>query len=116
MIDITLSTVELYKVQAHNYIHCDSILSNGEAVKWARETDDLSLYWFPESEDVVVCNRTIVCADTPGNAHSNDFFSSTYANFARILTKAKEIAFGLTSNTCKKANAVGMGYHHVYIY
>lgn len=110
VIDITLSTVKLYKVQAHNYIHCDSILSNGEAIRWARNTDELSFYWFPESNDVVVSNRTIVCADTPGNAQSNDYWSSTYANFARILTKAKETFFELTSSTCTKANAVGMCY------
>lgn len=97
----------MYKVNAHNYIECDDVLSNGEAINWARKTDELSLYWFPQSKEVVVSNRTIVCADTPGNARSNDFLSSTYANFARIFAKAKEIAFGLTSNTCAKANAVG---------
>lgn len=108
LVDVTLRTVKLYKVLAHNYIASDDILSNGVAIKWARKSDELSLYWFPESEDVVVCNRTIVCADEPGNARSNDFLSSTYANFARIFAKAKEIAFGLTSNTCAEANAVGM--------
>lgn len=106
-VDITLRTVELYKVKAHNYIECDDILTNGKAIKWAKTTDELSLYWFPSSEKVVVSNRTKVCGKTPGNARSNDCLSSTYANFARIFFKAKETAFSLTSNICAKANAVG---------
>lgn len=115
LVDVTLRTVPLYKVRAHNYIECDDVLSNGEAVEWARNIDELSLYWFPESAEVVVSNRTIVRADTPGNARSNDFLSSTYANFARVLAKSLETAFSLTSRTCTKANAVGRDHNEYFV-
>lgn len=111
VVDVTLRTVKLYKVRVHNYKVNDNVLCNGEAIKWAKETDELLLYWYPQSEEVVVSNKTIVSADTPGNARSNDNLSTIYANFARIFAKAKEIAFSLTSNTCAKANVVGMCRH-----
>ncbi len=102
-----MRTVKLYKVEANNYIECEDILLNGKAIEWARIADELSIYWFPSSKDVVVSNRTFVCDKTPGNAYSNDFLSSIYANFAKAFNKAKETAFSLTSNTCSNANAVG---------
>ncbi|XP_037045984.1 probable L-gulonolactone oxidase 4 [Bradysia coprophila] len=111
-VDITLRTVKLYKLQAHNYIEGDDILFNDKAIKWARNTDELTLFWFPSSEEVVVSNRTIVCDETPGNARSNDLLSSVYANFAKIFFKAKETAFKLTSNICAEANAGGYEILH----
>lgn len=111
IVDVTLRTVELYKTKAHNYIACDDILTNGVAINWAKETDELLLFWFPGTKEVIVSNRTFVCKDEPGHASSNEYLSSTYADFARVSAKAKEIAFSLTDNTCEEANSLGIVHH-----
>lgn len=112
-VDVTLSTVKLYKLRANNYIEFDDILLNGRAIGMARNTKEVSLYWFPSSEQVVVSKRSYVRGNTPGDAYSNDYLSNIYARFARIFYKAKETAFNLTSSDCEKANVVGKNHHCV---
>lgn len=107
MIDITLYTVPLYKTLAHNYAVPDDVLTNGVAKNWAKTTDQISFYWFPAFKEVIVANWTIVNAETPGNAWTNDHVPPTYDNFNVLTTFLKEIVFGLTSSTCALANALG---------
>lgn len=106
--DITLFTVPLYKVLAHNYIVSDEVLTNGAALKWAKTADQITLHWFPAFKEVVVANLTFVDVNTPGNAWTNAIVPPTYDNFNLIGSIAKEIAFGLTSSTCAAASTVGM--------
>lgn len=112
--DVTLNTAELYKVLAHNRVVSDDILTSGEVIQMAQNTDQLSLYWFPTFNEVVIANWTIVDANTPGTDTTNDHVPSTYDNFSLIATLIKEIAFSLTESTCAAANTVGMFYneHH----
>lgn len=106
--EVTLNTVELYKTLAHNYAVPDDILTNGEVVKYARETDQMSVYWFPSFNEVVISNWTIVDVNTPGFSTTNDHVPSVYSNFALISSLAKEIAFSLTESKCAAANVLGM--------
>lgn len=108
--DLTLYTVPLYKTLAHNYPVPDDVLTNGVAANWAKTTDQISLYWFPSFKEVVVANWTIVDSNTPGNAWTNDHVPPTYDNFNVLTGVIKEIAFGLTSNTCALANSLGTKY------
>lgn len=107
--DVTLYTVPLYKTLAHNYPVSDDVLTNGVAINWAQTTDQLSFYWFPAFKEVVVANWTIVDANMPGNAWTNDHVPSSYESLNVLATLAKEIIFGLTSNTCALANSLGTG-------
>lgn len=106
--EVTLNTVELYKTLAHNYVVSDDIFTNGKAVQMAQETDQISLYWFPAFNEVVVANWTIVDKNTPGTDYSNDHVPSTYSNFALFAELTKEIAFSLTESECALANTLGM--------
>lgn len=106
--DVTLFTVPLYKVLAHNYIVDDEVLTNGVASNWAKNSDQLNFYWFPAFNEVVVANLTFVPVDTPGEALSNAIAPPSYGYFNLILNKAKEIAYDLTSNECAAASALGI--------
>ncbi|KAJ6638837.1 hypothetical protein Bhyg_11575 [Pseudolycoriella hygida] len=113
---ITVYTVPLYKTLAHNYVVPDDVLTNGVAKHWARTTDQISLYWFPAFKEVVVANWTIVDAETPGNAWTNDHVPPTYKNFNFLTGILKEIVFGLTSSTCALANSLGYKFLHILEY
>lgn len=102
-----MNTVELYKTHAHNYVVCDDILTNGQAVHIAKSTDQVALYWFPAFKEVVVANWTIVDVNTPGTDYTNDHTPSVYNNFALVTSLAKEIALSLTESTCAVANTLG---------
>lgn len=105
--EITLYTVPLYKVLAHNYNVTDEILMNGEALNWARTSDQITFYWFPSFKEVVVANLTFVPCDTPGEAISNAISPPTYGYSNLAGNKAKEVAYRLTSNECAAASGVG---------
>lgn len=105
--EVTFNTVELYKTLAHNYVVSDEILTNGSAVDMAKNTDQISLYWFPEFKEVVVANWTIVDKETPGTDYTSDHVPSIYRNFARVSSLAKEISFTLTDSKCATANTLG---------
>lgn len=111
MVNVTLKTVELRKLQIHNYIACDDILTNGDAIECAEKNDECALYWFPTSKEVVVSKRNFVSAKKAGAAFSNDFLASTSPNLAKVIAKAKETAFSLTESTCAEANSLGMKEH-----
>lgn len=111
VVDVTLKTVELQKMKVHNYIAKDDILTNGEAVKCAEKNDECALYWFPSSKEVVVSKKNFVNVTEPGDAVSNEFLASISSNLAKVMNKAKEIAFGLTESTCAAANSLGMNDH-----
>lgn len=105
--DVTLNTVPLYKVKAHNYIVSDEILTNGEAINWARSSDQIMFSWFPTFNEVVVLNYTFVPAKTPGNARSQLIpISSTETSV--FSTLYKESAFNLSTSACTKASALGI--------
>lgn len=108
MFDITLYTVPLYKTVAHNYAVPDDVLTNGVAKYWAQTTDQISFYWFPAFQEVVVANWTIVDVETPGDAYTNDHVPPTYDNFNVLTHYLKEIVFDLTASTCALANTLGM--------
>ncbi|KAJ6646763.1 L-gulono-1,4-lactone dehydrogenase [Pseudolycoriella hygida] len=107
LVEVTLNTVALYKTRAHNYAVSDDILTDGRAVDMVKNTDQISLYWFPAFNEVVVANWTIVSVDTPGTDYTSDHTPSLYSNFAMIIALAKEIALGLTESTCAAANTLG---------
>lgn len=111
MVDVTLKTVELRKIMIHNYITRDDILTNGDAIECAEKNDECSLYWFPESKEVVVSKRNFVSVKKSGTAISNDYLVSTSPNLAKVIAKAKETAFSLTESTCAEANSLGMEDH-----
>lgn len=105
--DVTLYTVPLYKTRAYNYVVSDEALTNGNALNWARNTDQISLYWFPAFNELVVSNWTIVDVNTPGDAFTYDHTTSTYANVNAITAVVRETAFGLMTTACAVASATG---------
>lgn len=107
VVDITLYTVPLYKVLAHNYVVSDDILTNGTALDWARTSDQITFYWFPAFKEVVVANLTFVSADTPGEARSNAISPASYGYFNSIGTRAKETAYDLSTSECAAASGLG---------
>lgn len=107
MVDITLYTVPLYKVLAHNYVASDEILINGDAVNWAKTADQITFYWFPAFGQVVVANLTFVPVETAGNAFSNAISPPSYGYFNYIAKKTKETAYDLTSSDCSLASSLG---------
>lgn len=106
VVDVTLYTVPLYKILAHNYVVPDDILTNGVAVNWAKTSDQIMFYWFPSIREVVVANLSFVPVSTPGNAYTS-IVPPTYGYFNFVFNKAKEIAYGLTSSECTAASKLG---------
>lgn len=136
IVKVTVYTVPLYKTLAHNYLINEEILTNGKAIEMAKNADQLALYWFPEFNEVIVANWTIVDVNTPGTAYTYDHVPSIYevtafgvaSNFffkLKIIFKlnehktfspvAKEAAFSLTSSTCALANSVGTNEYYLSI-
>ncbi|XP_037029702.1 L-gulonolactone oxidase 5-like isoform X2 [Bradysia coprophila] len=114
VVDVTLKTVPLYKVLATNYIVSDEILTNGKALEWAKTTDQITFYWFPAFKEVVVANLTFVSVDETGNAYTNAISPPTYGYFNLGGTKAKEIAFDLSTSECALASGVGNTILHAF--
>lgn len=112
---VTLDTVPLYKTLASNYVTSDDILTNGKAIKMAQNTDQISLYWFPAWNEVVVANWTIIDVNTLGNSFTYDHVPSIYEGVALIAATVKESAFSLTASTCALANSVGTKKYEIYI-
>lgn len=98
--NVTLFTVPLYKVRAHNYVTKDDVLTNGMVQEWAKTMDQVTLNWFPAFKEVVVANYNMVDVKTPGEAWASHPVPSTYASFNCLINPAKEKAFELTSNPC----------------
>lgn len=107
VVRITLTTHPLYKTLAHNYIVSDSVLINGTAQQWALEADQMSLYWFPSMNQVVVANWTIVDPNTTGNAYTFDHVPSTYDNFNILGSQVFEESAVLTQNRCSAVRQLG---------
>lgn len=108
---VTLKTIPLYKTLAHNYIVSDEILTNGTVIQMARETDQMTLYWFPAVNEVVVGNWTRVGVNTPGEAFTFDHVPPTYADTAAASAAFSDATFNLTSSTCPLANSVGKEFN-----
>ena len=109
ILEVTLKTVPLYKVRAYNYIVSDRILTNGSIEEMARNTDQLSIYWFPSFHNAVVSNWTIVDVGTPGDAWTNDHVPSTSRSFQFYSTRALEVAQAENSiNTLNIFQAVSL--------
>lgn len=106
--DVTLDTVPLYKVLAHNYVTSDDVLTNGVASNWAETADQITIHWFPAFNEVVVANLTFISANTCGTAWTNAIVPSSYDNFNLIGTLTKEIAMGLTASECAAASTLGI--------
>lgn len=115
ILKVTLNTVPLYKTLANNYITSDDILTNGKAITMAQNTDQISLYWFPAFNEVVVANWTIVDVNTHGNAYTYDHVPSIYESITAVTAVAKKTAFSLTSSTCALANSVGAEEYNIQI-
>lgn len=107
LLSVTFYTVPLYKTLAHNRIVSEDILLNGEAIKMARNADQMALYWFPEFKEVIIANWTIVDESTEGNAFTYDHVPSIYRETALVAATAFESAFSLTSSTCTLASSIG---------
>lgn len=103
---MTLYTVPLYKVLGHNYVVSDTVLTNGEALNWAKTTDQITFYWFPLFKEVVVVNLTFVAFDTTGDAFTS-IVPPSYGYFNFVVKKAAEVAFTLTSSKCEAASSLG---------
>jgi len=97
---VTLKTSELYKVHAHNYVVSDEIITNGSVIDIARNSDQVSIYWFPSFGKVVIANWTILeDVNTPGTAWTNDHVPSTYKSFNFLAAGAIDKIQGLDSTT-----------------
>ncbi|XP_037042731.1 probable L-gulonolactone oxidase 6 [Bradysia coprophila] len=106
IVDVTMYTVPLYKVLAHNYVMPDTILTDGTAQNWAQTSDQITYYWFPACNEVVVVNLTFVPVDTPGTAISY-LVPSSYGFFNLIIARAKEMLYDLTVSECAAASTLG---------
>jgi len=115
-VKVTLKTIPLYKMRAENYVLDDEILTNGTATYLARTVDQMTLYWFPVIEEVVVAQWTRVDVSTEGNAFTYDHVPATYEATAGAAAAFSDAAFNLTSSTCALANSVGYTIVHVISY
>ncbi|KAJ6635180.1 L-gulonolactone oxidase 2 [Pseudolycoriella hygida] len=114
IVHVTLSTVPLYKIHAHNYVADDDLLMNGDAVRWAKKADQITFCWFPTFEKVVVGNMTFVSPDTPGDASSNAIVPSLTSEMNFVVSRAKELVYDLTSSKCATASALGNSAARVF--
>lgn len=101
---VTLHTVPLYKVKSELFVASDDVLANGEAINWAKTSDQLTFYWFPSINEVVVSNFSFVPAETEGNAK---IFMSTSFESNVLNTIYKESAFNLSTSDCTSASTLG---------
>lgn len=104
VLNVTLHTVPLYKVKSELFVVSDDVLANGDAINWAQTTDQLTFYWFPSINEVIVSNFSFVPAETDGNAKS---FMSTSFESNVLDTIYKESAFNLSSSDCTAASTLG---------
>lgn len=102
--DVTLYTVPLYKVRSHISVASDDVLAHGEAINWAKTSDQLTFYWFPSINEVVISNLSFVPAETVGNAK---LFMSTSFESNVLNTIYKESAFNLSTSDCTTASTLG---------
>lgn len=107
VVKITLGTHPDYKTLAHNYVVPDSVLMDGTARKWALQTDQISLYWFPSLSQVVVANWTIVDVNTDGDAWAYDHVPSTYDELNIIMKEFLESSALLTQGSCPSVRQLG---------
>ena len=107
MVNITLYTVPLFKVLAHNYVVSDDILTSGKASELAKTSDQITFYWFPALRKVVVANATFVGVTESGNAYSNSISTPSYGYFSLFASKAKEVASDFCSSTCSAVAGIG---------
>ncbi|KAJ6645515.1 L-gulonolactone oxidase [Pseudolycoriella hygida] len=110
IVDLTLETVPLYKVKSHVYVASDAVLQNGEAINWAKASDQLTLFWFPSINEVVVSNLSFVAPETVGN---HKLFMSTTFRSNVLDTIYKESAYNLSSNDCTAASTLGNKMMHL---
>lgn len=109
VVDVTLNTVPLYKVKSQTFVASDDVLTNGEAINWAKTSDQLTLYWFPSIAEVVVSNMSVVPAETAGNVKL--FMSTTFESNV-LNTIYKESAFNLSASDCTAASSLGKTMLH----
>lgn len=102
--NVTLHTVPLYKVKSELYVVSDDALANGEAINWAKTSDQLTLYWFPSINEIVVSNFSFVTAETEGNTKIS--MSSSFESNV-LNTIYKESAFNLSTSDCTTASKLG---------
>lgn len=112
--DVTLYTLPLYKVNAHNYATSDDVLTNGVAINWVKNADQIMFVWWPLFNEVVVMNYTFVPANTAGEAWSN-FVPSTAYESNVFNSLYGETAFGLGTSECAEASAFGMRQSNQFI-
>ncbi|KAJ6635041.1 L-gulonolactone oxidase 2 [Pseudolycoriella hygida] len=112
VVDLTMYTVPMYKIKSHNYIVSDEVLTNGKAIDWARDSDDISLVWFPKFNVAIVHNHTFVPTKTPGNALGNVVPTSSLKE-SIFSTLYKELAFDLSTSECQEASTLGMKMLHI---
>lgn len=107
IVNVTFATAPVYKTLAHNYVTSDTILTNGQAIQWFRSADQLAMYWFPTTSDVVVANWTIVDPSTPGDAFTYDHVPSTYDEMNYFMRQMFELGTTVTESHCSAARSLG---------
>jgi len=100
IVSITLNTHPLYKTRAFNYVVPDKVLLDGSIPLWLRQVDQMSIYWFPSVEKVVVANWTIVDVETPGEAFTYDHVPSSSSLFNRLIAPTSDLVQGMAESTC----------------
>lgn len=71
VVDVTLTTVPLFKMTIRNTLHPETILTDGTALIWAQSRDWFEMWWFPSSSSVVVSVGDYVDVSTPGEHYTN---------------------------------------------
>jgi len=106
ILSVTLRTEPLYKVVAQNYVVSDQILLNGSFIDMVNNTDQISLYWFPSFNQVIVANWTIVDASVPGEAWTNDHVPSTWITLNAPMIPGVELMQALDALSAPQLNLV----------
>jgi len=107
VVSVTLATQPLYKVTAFNSPFPDSVLTDGTAINWARQADQMALYWFPSTSTVIVANWTIVDVNKTGNAFTYDHVPSTSDVMKVTVYNSLETLQELSTSTCVLQSQTG---------
>lgn len=68
LVEASFRTVASYKMKVSNYRVGDDILFDGSALKKAAKSDWFQMWWFPNTNSVVVSEGAYVSKETRGNA------------------------------------------------
>jgi len=112
IVDVTLSTVPLFKMKVHNYPVPEACLFDNSLPTLAAQYDMFEAWWFPASGTVVLGTGNYTSVETPGNATSQFI-----PNVSPLILTATSTAFELLQQTGNTEGLNGLaGFTELSLY